>query len=312
MELILPFKIKESKQKVNIWHKLLMSGSCFAEEIGSRMQERRFNVQLNPHGILFNPSSLATAMLHYMDKKVYKEEDLIFHDDLWSSFRHHGRFSDGDQKKCLRQINDQIGQAHNQLKTGDWLVVTFGSAFAYIHRKTNQVVGNCHKIPSTEFRKILLSKNTIVAQWNEAVHSLKEFNPKLNIIFTVSPVRYIRDGLIENNRSKSILLDSVHSVVEQHEHCFYFPAYEVVIDELRDYRFYKEDLVHPNQLAADYVWEKFVAAFCDAATKNFLQEYEPLLKGLKHRSLHEDTAAAKKFKRELDKKIKELEAKYNS
>lgn len=310
MELILPFKIKESAQKISFRNRLLMSGSCFAEEIGSRMQDRTFDVQINPHGILFNPSSLAAAMLHYMDKKTFRSDDLIFHNDMWSSLWHHGRFSDGDQKKCLRQINREIGQAHARLKKGDWLIVTFGSAFAYVHRNSNQVAGNCHKLPQAEFRKILLGKDTIVSQWNEVVHSLGEFNPKLNIIFTVSPVRYIRDGLIENNRSKSILLDSVHTLVEQHERCFYFPAYEIVIDELRDYRFYKEDLVHPNQLAADYAWEKFAAAFCDTETKNFLQEFEPLLRASRHRPLHEESAAARKFKKELGKKIRALEAKY--
>ncbi len=310
MDFILPFTVGAPSKPVSIKHAVLLMGSCFAEEIGHKMGERKFNVLVNPHGILYNLLSLSIALEDYINEKRYSEKDIFHVNELWQSFNHHGRFSNVSSEKCLQEINTEIKQAHAQLKKADWLIITFGSAFAYKHKKTNQLVGNCHKIPSGEFEKVLLSKEEITTAWKKQIEALKTFNPKLNILFTVSPVRYVRDGLIENNRSKGILLDAVHSLIEQNSNCFYFPAYEIVIDELRDYRFFKEDLVHPNHLAVNYVWEKFVHSFCDKNTQDFLLEYDPLLKGLNHRLLNEETEASKKFKLQLEDKIKVLEKKY--
>lgn len=310
MELILPFSIKKPARQIHIKDAIVLMGSCFAEEIGFKLKERRFNALINPHGILYNPLSLSEAMADYLSAKKYSEKNIFHYNEVWQSFKHHGRFSKTDAGTCIEQINLEINKASHQLKNCRWLIITFGSAFAYRHKKTSELAGNCHKIPSAEFEKILLSKEEIIREWKEQMAALKKFNSNLNVVFTVSPVRYVRDGLIENNRSKGILLDAVHSLVNENENCFYFPAYEIVIDELRDYRFYKEDLVHPNHLAVNYVWEKFVATFCDEKTQNFLEEYEPLLKGLQHRPLHEETEAHKKFKMNLAEKIKALDEKY--
>ncbi|HXB40930.1 MAG TPA: GSCFA domain-containing protein [Bacteroidia bacterium] len=306
MDFILPFSIKSPEKPVSVKQKILLTGSCFAEEIGHKMSERRFNTLVNPHGILFNPLSLKKALEDYTEGKNYSEKDILKSNELWLSLNHHGRFSNTDSVKCLQSINEEINTAHTHLKKCDWLIVTFGSAFAYKYKSTGEVVGNCHKIPSAEFEKILLTKERIVAAWKTQMAALKKFNPTLNILFTVSPVRYIRDGLIENNRSKGILSDAVHTLVEENKNCFYFPAYEIVIDELRDYRFFKEDMIHPNHLAVNYVWEKFVSSFCDEQTKNFLSEYEPLLKSMNHRPLQENTEVYQRFKLELEEKINAL------
>lgn len=310
MELILPFEVKKPSRQIHIKDAILFAGSCFAEEIGDKMTERRFNVHVNPHGILYNPYSLAESLLDYTEGKTYTKEDIFLYNEVWQSFKHHGRFSQKNADSYLSVINTEILKARQHLKECTWLCVTFGSAYVFKHKKTDQFVGNCHKVPSKEFDKILLSKDEIVSKWTSQLALLKKFNPKLHLIFTVSPVRYVRDGLIENNRSKGILLDAVHTLVEKNPDCFYFPAYEIVIDELRDYRFYKEDLVHPNHIAVDYVWEKFVGSFCDERTQGYLHEFEPLLKGMKHKPFHENSEAHEKFKKQLAEKIQALDEKY--
>jgi hypothetical protein len=309
MDFILPFPIKQFEKQINIKQDVLLLGSCFAEEIGKKLHDRKFKAIVNPHGISYNPLSISNAVTDCIEGKIYSETHLFHHNELWQSFNHHGKFSSTNSAVCLQNINEEIKNAHTHLKSAKWLIVTFGSAFAYTSKQTNTIVANCHKIPAAEFEKNILSKNQIVSVWNKQIEALKKFNPDLNILFTVSPVRYVRDGLVQNNQSKGILLNSIRNLVEQNANCFYFPAYEIVIDELRDYRFFKEDLVHPNELAVNYVWEKFVNALCDAETKKILSEYEPLLKSMHHRPLQEDTEAYRKFKLQLEEKIAALEEK---
>ncbi len=310
MDFILPFSVKKPLCRVGLRQPLLLMGSCFTEAVGAKLAERRFDALINPHGILYNPISLSEALTDYRENKKYGPKDIFQFNETWRSYKHHGKFSGTSADACINNINPLIEKAHGQIKKGGWLVITFGSAFIYRHKKTDQWVGNCHKIPSAEFDKELLSKEEIAAEWKKQIAALQKLNPALNIIFTVSPVRYVRDGLIENNRSKGILIDAAHTLVEQHDNCFYFPAYELVIDVLRDYRFYTEDMVHPNEAGVNYVWEKFVESFCDDKTKKFIEEYEPLLKGLQHRPFQEDTQAHKKFKADLVEKIKALDEKY--
>ena len=308
MDFILPFPIKKLSQQISIRQPVLLLGSCFAEEIGTKLSERKFNSLVNPHGILYNPISICESINDYREDKKYTKNDIFLYDELWRSFNHHGKFADVNAEDCLQNINRQITEAYSQLKNAQWLVLTFGSAFAYTHN--NNVVANCHKLPAAQFKKVLLTKEQIVNAWQQQINTLKTFNPALQIMFTVSPVRYVRDGVIENNRSKGILLDAVHTLIEQNTHCFYFPAYEIVIDELRDYRFFKEDLVHPNRLAVNYVWQKFVDTACDDETKNFISDYEPVMRSLQHRDLQQETTASIKFKQALDEKQSALRKKY--
>ena len=309
MDFILPFSIKKLPKQISIRQPILLLGSCFAEEIGAKLNERKFNNLINPHGILYNPLSIAEALTDYITDKKYTETDIFFHDELWRSFNHHGKFADVNANACLANINRHIAEAHLQLKTAQWLMVTFGSTFAYTHN--DEIVANCHKLPASQFKKVLLTKEQIVIAWQKQISVLKEFNPQLQIMFTVSPVRYVRDGVIENNRSKGILLDAAHTLIEQNANCFYFPSYEIVIDELRDYRFFKEDLVHPNHLAVNYVWQKFVDAACDDETKNFISDYESIMRSLQHRDLQQETSASVKFKKALEEKQVAFKKKYS-
>ncbi|MBS1647464.1 MAG: GSCFA domain-containing protein [Bacteroidetes bacterium] len=295
-------------QTISVRQPLLLLGSCFAEEIGARLRLHQFKALCNPHGILYNPVSIAHSLHEVLFRKEYQQSDVFLQEDLWCSFSHHGQFSHPRQADCLQHINHSIFQAHQHLQSAEWLVVTFGSAFAYTHQ--GRVVANCHKIPSRQFIKKLLSKEEIVSVWQQQLGLLQQQLPNIKVLFTVSPVRYLRDGLAENNRSKGILIDAVHSLIEQNPFCFYFPSYEIVIDELRDYRFFKEDGLHPNELALNYVWKKWMEACFDEETQQFLREYESLLKNKQHKLLHLHTPSAQAFLTQVAQQEARLKKKY--
>jgi hypothetical protein len=296
MNFHLQFPIKPFSEKINYKQKMLFVGSCFAENIGELMQEQKYNAMLNPHGILYNPISLSHAINSYIENKKQNENDLFFASELWNSWEHHSRYSNSNKQDCLNGINTEIQQAHVQLKNAEWLFVTFGSAYVYKHVERGAYVGNCHKIAQKYFEKKLLSADEIVKEYTKLLERLKKNNPSLKIIFTVSPVRYIRDGMVENNLSKAHLLSAVHELVNKHSNCFYFPAYELVMDDLRDYRFYKSDLVHPNEQAIEYVFEKFRESIFDDETNLLYAEIKNIINAKKHRPVNEQAEAHKKFK----------------
>jgi hypothetical protein len=295
MNFQLRFQIPSFQQKINYSHKLLFTGSCFAEEIGGKIRSGKFNTLINPHGVLYNPLSIAGGITRYINKKLLREEDLFFANDCWNSLEHHSRFSDPDKSHCLNLINKNIEEAHNQLQAPGWLFITFGSAFYYLLKEGKRLAGNCHKIPQEHFSKEICDVKTIVAVYNELLNRLNKMNPDLNVVFTVSPVRYIRDGIIENNLSKSVLIESVHQLVKTHGNAFYFPAYEIVIDELRDYRFFKADLVHPNELAIDYVFEKMADSMMSSECKNVLKRVDEINNLMKHRPFNTGSAKHLEF-----------------
>jgi len=287
MNFKLNFDIKSPARKINYSDKIFFIGSCFSENIAEQFDKHLFSVVSNPHGILFNPTSIANALQDVLINKTYTEKDIFFEQASWRSFQHHGQFSNADKTICLAQINASITKAHEQLKRSEYLFITLGSAFAYKHIQQNTVVANCHKIPAKEFVKVLISKEEITNTYNKLITELKAFNSTIKIVFTVSPVRYIRDGLVENNHSKAILLQSVNELIPPNENCFYFPSYEIVIDELRDYRFFKEDMVHPNELAVKYIWERIQQSWIDDESIEFISEAGQYKRLLEHRVLNE-------------------------
>lgn len=264
---------------------LFLTGSCFTENIGAKFRQYRFRVLENPHGILFNPASIVKAMDAYMLCRKYGPEDLFYANECWNSWDHHSRFSHPDQSACLQQINTSIESAHRFLKTAGRVFITLGSAFAY-EKREGGVVANCHKIPTDRFFKRLLSAGDIEADLRGMLDRLFAFNSAVQVIFTISPVRHLRDGFIENNRSKANLIQAVHALVEQEARCAYFPAYELVIDDLRDYRFYAEDMVHPNYAATNYVWEKLVSSCIDTATQDIMKQVNLLNAARSHKPFH--------------------------
>ncbi len=300
MEFILPFQISKSENKIGFNNKLLFIGSCFAEEIGALMNTHRMDVKLNPHGILFNSLSISSAISDIINQRKYQAHDLIFDGLVWHSFYHHGRFSHPDATQCLENINQEIHNANAFLKDTDWLVITLGSSWAYRFKSNNEIVANCHKMPSKLFEKVLLSSAIQEEALQSTISQLKQLRPSLNIILSISPVRYVRDGLIENNLSKAQLLTTVHNLVSKNTNTHYFPAYELVNDVLRDYRFFKEDMVHPNEQAIQFVWSQFLETYMDKVNLDLMKEVSSLLQFQNHRPLHTHDRA--KHSNELQKK----------
>jgi GSCFA family len=320
MQFQLPINIKSPETRINYRDKILLSGSCFTEHIGNALGELKFSVLQNPNGILFDPRSVCSSLISYIENKQYKKEDLFYLNEVWNSWEHHSRFSNIHADECLKTINESQQQAHSFLKTADWLIVTLGSSFSY--RLTGLApnpfpdgegsagVANCHRAPSQWFTKHLLSIDETISLLETASHRLKQFNPKLKIIFTISPVRHIRDGVIENNRSKARLIEAVHHMVNKFPDLHYFPAYEMVIDVLRDYRFYDVDMVHPNYPATEFVMEKFKDHFIDEESQQLMEEIKKIVIARKHKAFQPETNAHKTFlKAHLDK-TKELQSKY--
>jgi hypothetical protein len=258
VDFLLPISIAEPAEKIRYQQKILLTGSCFTEHIGNYLGDVKFDLLQNPSGILFDPLSVAQSLISYIEGKQYGAADLFFLNELWQSWHHHGIFSDTDQQRCLNRINASQLQAHAFLRSADWLLITLGSAFSYVLKKEQMPVANCHRAPADWFSKKLLPVEEILSAFDEVIYRLLEFNPSLKIVFTVSPVRHIRDGVIENNRSKARLIEAVHHFANKFGRIYYFPAYELVIDVLRDYRFYDRDMVHPNYQATGFVLEKFM------------------------------------------------------
>lgn len=310
MNFHLTFPVTPLSSPLQYTDRLLLMGSCFTEEIGARLQGHYFNAQINPHGILYNPISITQAIHTYLDNKVYTHEDLFQQGDLWHSWDHHSRFSGLDPDAVLAGINAQQAAASKTLEEAEWLMITLGSAHTYTLQETGKVVGNCHKVPAAAFYKKMLTAQDIISAIDNAMHRLFFRNRKVKILFTISPVRYVRDGVVENNLSKAILLQAVHHMVNKFDRLFYFPAYELVIDDLRDYRFYKEDLVHPNELAIDYVWEHFIQAGLASNDKSLLTQITELNRAAAHRPFNPEGQQHQQFVQHYIKKVEQLMQQY--
>lgn len=295
------FDIKPLQEPITHRHKLLLIGSCFTENIGEKLEAHKFTIRQNPNGILFNPVSVAEALVDYVDGRHFTEEDLFQHNEAWHSWKHHSRFSGTTVKKALQNINNSFSNAHHFLKTCNYVFITLGSAWVYnltekaANAKEGIVAANNHKAPSTWFERRLLTAQEVYAVLERAISRLSQFNPTLKFIFTISPVRHLREGVVENNRSKAVLITAVHSLVDNNDKLYYFPAYESVIDDLRDYRFYAEDLVHPNYFATQYVWEKLVDACMDEKTKGLMKEIAAINLAFRHKAFNPQSAQHQKF-----------------
>jgi hypothetical protein len=309
MNFHLNFQPPVFQQQVNLQHKLFLLGSCFTEQVGNYLNQHYFQTLQNPHGILFNPLSMALALESYMERKQYAPADLFYDQELWGSWQHHTRFSSPEATETLAMINTEINAAHDFLKSADWLLLTIGSAFVY-RLKDGNLVANCHKVPADKFSKTMLSPSEIVAAYTALLEKLRVFNPNLKLIFTISPVRHLRDGLIENNRSKAVLIQAIHELVNATSHASYFPSYELVIDDLRDYRFYAEDMVHPNYAATRYVWEKFSEAAIDPQSQVLMKELNQLRNARQHKAFNPKSIAHQRFVQTHLQLAEQLLAKY--
>jgi len=315
MNLMLNIDFKKPLKQINYEDKIMLIGSCFTEHIGNSLEDLKFAVLQNPHGILFDPLSVCKSLLSYIQNKQYTEKELFQLNEIWNSWDHHTRFSHVNKTEGLRIINASQTKAHEFLKNADWLIITPGTSFSYrlndpAPGNKAEGVANCHRAPAQWFTKELLGINEIISVFENCIIQLNQFNPKLNIIFTVSPVRHIRDGVVENNRSKARLIETVHHLVNKFDRLHYFPAYELMIDVLRDYRFYDADLVHPNYMGTEFVLEKFAENYIDEKTNKLMDEVRKIVISKKHKAFQPTTKAHKDFLESHAKKIKELSKQY--
>ncbi len=291
--------------------RLMLLGSCFAAEMGERLLDTKFSCNVNPYGVLYNPLSISAALREIKAGKSYGAGDLFLFRELWHSPMHHGDFSSTDKEKVLEAINTRLQEAHAVFSQLDCLLLTLGTAWVYESKETGRVVSNCHKQPEAKFTRRKLSADEIVLDYKDLLSDVWLRNPKLKVLFTVSPIRHVRDGLHANNLSKATLLLAVEQLQTLFpEHVFYFPAYELLLDELRDYRFYADDMVHPSKLAVDYVWERFVHACISADALQIMEESENIRKSLAHRPFHPESDEYKRFLGQIVLKIERLNGKY--
>ena len=307
----LPIHILPPQPLLQHTDKLMLIGSCFTEHIGKRLSDAKFRVLENPNGILFNPLSVVKSVQSYMEAAPVAPSDLFFLNEIWNHWDFHTRFSGTDQAQTVQIINRSIQEAHTYLKEADWLMITLGSAFQYFLQENDRDVANCHRAPGQWFEKRLLSISVITQALKEMIGQLKAFNPSLKIIFTISPVRHIRDGVVENNRSKARLIEAVHEMVEGYEHCFYFPAYELVIDVLRDYRYYDIDMVHPNFAATGVVWDQFFQSYLGEEARQVATRMLELTTAANHKVRFPETQAYEKFRNSQLQKIARYEKDYS-
>ncbi|MCT4580573.1 MAG: GSCFA domain-containing protein [Flavobacteriales bacterium] len=299
-------EIKEHSKRINHRQKIAMIGSCFTNNIGNKLLEDQFDVSINPFGILFNPISVANAIKGCIDQKEFTAKDLLQQGEQWLSLQHHSAFNALTKEEILTNINDTIKANKDYYAKGSFLFITFGSAWIYTHLASQTVVANCHKIPQKQFTKSLLTVEELVKCYSSLLYEIREYNPNLNIVFTISPVRHWKDGVIENNQSKAVLHLAIMELVNNFDFVSYFPSYEIVLDELRDYRFYKADLLHPNQQAVDYIYERFSEVYYHTETQQLNRSIRKVKAALSHRPFNIDSKEHQHFLEKTKQKIEAL------
>ncbi len=305
-------QISVAPSSVNIshQHKTLCIGSCFAEHIGERLDGKKFPVLVNPFGIVYNPISVVHVMERLISGEQFTEEGLFENHGLWHSYAHHGRFSHPDKSVVLANINSTLEAAGFYLKNTSRIILTFGTANVFALKEDGEIVANCHKMPGQTFERRRLSVNEIASSIIACLQALKSKLPELEVVTTVSPVRHLRDGLIENQRSKATLVLALEQITKELPFVHYFPAFEILLDDLRDYRFYERDMSHPNVMAVDYVWEKFGETYFSEETKQLNSRVEQIIAAAAHRPFHPESVEHKAFLQKQLTIISVLEQEY--
>jgi hypothetical protein len=304
-------KIESLNNKINYNYNLLFLGSCFSGNIGNKFSERLFKTLVNPFGVIFNPISIFKLIERAIDRKYFEEDDWIFRNERWLNLDLHSDLSNTDLNEAIHNSNNLIDFVAVFIKNTDYLFLTFGTAWIYEFKYDNKLVANCHKIPQKEFEKRILTVLEIIEYGEKIINKLKILNNKLQIVFTVSPVRHWADGAHNNNLSKSTLHLAINELLKIKD-THYFPSYELVIDQLRDYRFYDRDFVHPNKIATDFVWEKLSEYWIEETTQKEILETEKLIAAANHRPFNQKSEAHQKFIKNTLNKVKESEKKLSN
>lgn len=284
---------------INHGNHILLVGSCFTENIGKKLADSGFLTMTNPFGIAYNSISIADCLETCLSNSKITEDDLAFGNGLWHSWRHHSRFSHTEKAVCLETCNAAVSEANDFLKDADTVILTLGTSSVYQLVDDGTIVGNCHKFPATRFKKRIATLEEQKSHYERLIGLLQTATPDIRILFTISPIRHWRDGYRENQISKSTLHLLVHELQNAHDNIFYFPAYEILMDELRDYRFYDSDMLHPSPVAVEYIWEKFTNAYCDEATKELIKEVDQWRKMSQHRPLFPESGEYARFQEKL-------------
>jgi len=284
-----------SKKKINYQSEILTIGSCFADSIGKRLEENKFHVLPNPFGVIYNPLAIFKLLEYSINKSYPQPSTYLSSQNISYNYDFHSDFSALSQDELKLKVEGAVKSTHKSLKRSNFVIFTFGTSVGYFLKENDELVANCHKIPAVNFRKSLITQKLILTKFASFRDQLKNFNPDINIILTVSPVRHLRETIELNSVSKSVLRLSCHTLQELYNDVCYFPAYEILLDDLRDYRFYSRDMIHPNEQAEDYIWEKFVTCFMDGDTREILHNWEKIKKSIDHKPFHQESDAHQKF-----------------
>ncbi len=291
---------------IDLHDPVLTIGSCFADTLGGKLNEHKFKVLTNPFGVTYNPHAIHTLLHYALYNQVAPEHTYIENNGIQLNYQFHSALSALKRVELEKKITALTGSVHYFLKDARWLIITYGTAWVYSRKDTGEIVANCHKMPASMFNKELLTQKRMLDSFEEFYTTLKTFNKDINILLTVSPVRHIKDTLELNSVSKSVLRLGCHTITRQHEDVHYFPAYELLLDDLRDYRFYKSDLIHPSEEAESYIWEKFLATWLNEPTQNFIEKWGKIKNALNHKAFHPSTPTHQAFLKNLLLQLEEI------
>ncbi|WP_111684429.1 GSCFA domain-containing protein [Winogradskyella tangerina] len=286
---------------------VVLLGSCFSENIGAKFSYFKFRTRINPFGILFNPLAIERFITRAINSDYYSEDELLFNNEQWLCLDAHSKLNSSSKDGLLSKLNSNLDDSLQKLTNATHVIITLGTSWVYRHIETDRIVSNCHKIPQKHFLKELLSVDTISQSLDAIISLVRSVNPKVNVIFTVSPVRHLKDGFVENTQSKAHLISAVHNMIDHRLHQYYFPSYELMMDELRDYRFYKSDMIHPNGIAIDYIWNKFKMVWVAEGAHAMMDEVESIQKGLNHKPFNPNSEAHQQFLKSLETRINQLQ-----
>ena len=292
--------------------KIVLLGSCFAENIGEKFAYFKFQHTINPFGIIFNPISIEKLIERAINKKEFTEKDVFFHNELWHCYEVHSELSESDKEAFLIKLNHLLHHFRIQIEEASHIIITYGTSWIYKLKSSNKIVANCLKVAQNQFDKEILSVESIEKSIQKTCDLIQKVNPKCNVIFTISPVRHIKDGFLENQQSKAHLISAIHSPNFQLPTSSYFPSYEIMMDELRDYRFYANDMLHPNQTAINYIWERFSEAYFSKNTQTTMNEIESIQKSISHKPFHSDSESHRQFLVKLQIKIASVQKQFST
>lgn len=310
MEFRTRIPIKEEQPQINYESRAFLTGSCFVENIGKKFEFYQLRNLQNPLGILFHPFAIENLCSRMNSDFQYSEADIFFRNERWHCFEAHSAMSHPDKAEFLQKLNQGLKSSRAFLKETSHVILTPGTSWYYRHLEQEKNVANCHKVPQKEFEKKLASVEEVKQSLQNSVRHLQQLAPKASIIFTVSPVRHLKDGLVENQRSKAHLIAAVQDLVSEFRDLRYFPSYELLMDELRDYRFYAEDMLHPGNTAIDYIWEKFSEAWIADDSRQVMKRVQKIRRGLAHRPFNENSEAHKSFLQQLQREISRLQEEF--